>query len=158
MKETVIDVLMYLFESYMDDEIELDPDRQALQVKLLEAGFPHMEIEKAFEWLEELSGLRETQASPLPAPQAIRLYHASETQKLDAECQGFLLFLEQAGVLMPASRELVIDRVMALDAESIDLEQLKWVILMVLFNLPGEEAAYNWFEDMVFEDAPVYLH
>jgi Smg protein len=68
------------------------------------------------------------------------------------------MFLEQTGVLTPASRELVIDRVMALDDEHLDLEQLKWIILMVLFNLPGEEAAYTWLEGMVMEDSSRYLH
>ena len=39
-----------------------------------------------------------------------------------------------------------------------DLEQLKWIILMVLFNQPGQEAAYAWMEDLVFEDTPGRLH
>lgn len=161
MKETVFDVLMYLFESYMDEDEELILGREMLHAQLLDAGFPRGEIEKAFDWLEGLTdgGAPQTAA---PAPQALRIYSDTESARLSAECRGFLLFLEQSGVLTPASRELVIDRVMALDTEAtdgeIDLEQLKWVILMVLFNLPGEEAAYNWFEEMLFEDRPYYLH
>jgi len=62
------------------------------------------------------------------------------------------------GVLNPASRELVIDRAMALENEDFDIEQLKWVILMVMFNQPGEEAAYAWVEDMVFENTASCLH
>ena len=49
------------------------------------------------------------------------------------------------------SRELVIDRVMALEDEEIDLDQLKWVVLMVLFNQPGRESAYAWMEDLVID-------
>ena len=52
----------------------------------------------------------------------------------------------------PIRRELVIDRVMALESEEIDLEQLKWLILLVLFNQPGQEAAFAWMEDLVFEN------
>jgi Smg protein len=62
------------------------------------------------------------------------------------------------GVLSAMSRELVIERIMALDTNIIDLEQLKWIVLMVLFNLPGEETAYLWLEDMVFEATSNYLH
>jgi Smg protein len=62
------------------------------------------------------------------------------------------------GVLNPASRELVIDRAMALENEDFDIEQLKWVVLMVLFNQPGEEAAYAWLEDLVFENMTNCLH
>jgi Smg protein len=158
MKESVIDVLMYLFEAYMDEDQESEPDREALQSKLLEAGFQHNEIERAFDWLEGIQcGRVETDAGA-GAHAAFRLYHDSESQKLDSECRGFIMFLEQTGVLNPASREMVIDRVMALGEEEIGLEQLKWIILMVLFNLPGEEAAYQWMEGLVMEDALSYLH
>jgi Smg protein len=159
MKENVLDVLMYLFENYyMDDETEVDPDRESLHVELLEAGFPHSEINKAFDWLEELARHRET---TLPAPQtgrSIRLFTDRECERLDTECRGFLIFLEQMDILTPASRELVIDRIMALDTEEIDIGELKWVILMVLFNEPGHEAAYAWIEDLVFENLTGSIH
>lgn len=48
----------------------------------------------------------------------------------------------------------MIDRVMALETDEIDLRQLKWIILMVLFNQPGQEDACAWLEDLVFDDAP----
>ena len=159
MKENVLDVLMYLFENYyMDDEAEVGPDRESLHVELLEAGFPHSEINKAFDWLEELARNRET---TLPAPQAgrsIRLFTERECERLDTESRGFLMFLEQMDILTPASRELVIDRVLALDTEEIDINELKWVILMVLFNEPGHEAAYAWIEDLVFEKMTGSIH
>ncbi len=34
-------------------------------------------------------------------------------------------------------RELVLDRAMALDQDELDLDDLKWVVLMVLFNQPA---------------------
>ncbi len=37
------------------------------------------------------------------------------------------------------TREMVIERVLALDTAEFDSEDLKWVILMVLFNIPGCE-------------------
>lgn len=158
MKENVLDVLMYLFENYMYDESDLDPDQETLKVELLEAGFPRTEVNKAFEWLE---GLSAQQQAPVPTQQAgrsIRVFAERETAKLDTECRGFLMFLEQSGILTPANRELVIDRIMALETEEIDLEQLKWVILLVLFNQPGQEAAYAWMEDLVFDHIGGPLH
>ncbi len=158
MKESVIDVLMYLFESYIDGDSEPDSNREELQSILMEAGFPNLEIEKAFDWLEGLASYHERPRLELCTPESIRLYHAKEVLKIDMDCRGFLLFLEQMGVLTGSSRELVIERIMALDTEDIDLEQLKWVVLMVLFNIPGEEAAYRWLEDIVFEPSSSYLH
>jgi len=86
------------------------------------------------------------------------MYTDDECEKLNQEARGFLLFLEQVAVLDQVSREMVIDRVMALETDDIDLDQLKWVVLMVLFNMPGQEAAFAWMEDMVFNEMPVELH
>ncbi|MEQ6340950.1 MAG: DUF494 family protein [Gammaproteobacteria bacterium] len=159
MKENVLDVLMYLFENYLDGELETAPDQEALRKELIEAGFHYGEIDKAFTWLEGMAQMREN-AAPimLTTSHSIRVFTHQETNRLDLECRGFLLFLEQLGVLDPANRELVIDRVMALESEEIDLAQLKWVILMVLFNQPGQEAAFAWMEDLVFDEMPNNLH
>jgi Smg protein len=52
----------------------------------------------------------------------------------------------------------VLDRAMALDQDELDLDDLKWVVLMVLFNQPGSEAAYAWMETQMFVDEPEPLH
>ena len=43
-------------------------------------------------------------------------------------------------------------------AEDIDIEQVKWVVLMVLFNQPGQEANYAWMEDLMFDTEQEYRH
>ena len=81
-----------------------------------------------------------------------------ELDRFDIEAQGFLMFLEQHGVVSAEQRELVIDRAMALDQDDIDLDDLKWVVLMVLFNQPGSEAAFAWMESQIFMDEPEPVH
>ncbi|HFC53383.1 MAG TPA: DUF494 domain-containing protein [Gammaproteobacteria bacterium] len=158
MKESVLDVLMYLFENYIYDDVEIGPDEEALRTELSAAGFRNVEIDKALGWLEGLANLQENLSAAPLCSHSIRLYTEAECEKLDREARGFLLFLEQVAVLDQVSREMVIDRIMALEADEIDLDQLKWVVLMVLFNMPGQEAAFAWMEDMVFNDMPVSLH
>ncbi|MDX1607406.1 MAG: DUF494 domain-containing protein [Candidatus Competibacterales bacterium] len=153
MKENVLDVLMYLFQNYMNDEIDNEPNRDTVQNELLEAGFPSHEINQAFDWLEGLVELQDKPLALVNGDRSFRIYTELEQRKLDAESQGYLLFLEQTGVLDSQTRELVIERVMALEAEELDLHQLKWIILMVLFNQPGQEEAYAWMEDLMFDDA-----
>lgn len=155
MKENVFDVLIYLFENYMDGEVDLAPDPDVIRTELLEAGFPQPEINKAFEWLESLTERHTIKAVSSPA---FRIFSGQEMAKLDAECRGLLLFLEQSGILTPESRELVIDRVMAFNEESISLENLKWIVLMVLFSQPDEEIAFARMENLVYESLPTYLH
>ena len=47
MKETVLDVLMYLFESYVDSQDDPEPNRHELKRELGRAGFHDPEIERA---------------------------------------------------------------------------------------------------------------
>jgi Smg protein len=152
---------MYLFENYMDEGTEFQPDQEALTYELTQAGFRRGEIRKAFSWLDGLSFLREHNTDrPRAAGSAaaIRHYTSKEQEKLDEECRGYLHFMEASGVIDPATREVVIDRLMALESDEIALEQLKWVMLLVLFNQPGQEYAYHMLEDMVFDEMQGHLH
>ena len=86
------------------------------------------------------------------------MFGALEQARLDTDCRGFLVHLENVGILSPVQRELVIDRLMALEGDEIDLEKLKWVVLMVLFSQPGQETAFSRMEDLVFEERPGAVH
>lgn len=159
MKQTVIDILIYLFEHYIDDDLELEADQDRLKSELREAGFDAGQVAKAFDWLQELAANRASaDGLPTAAFTSMRIYTFDEERKLNAECRGFMYFLEQTGVLDGISRELVIDRVLALESDELDISQLKWIILMVLFNQPGQEQAFVWMEDLVMDDLYRNLH
>jgi Smg protein len=160
MKENVLDVLMYLFENYMEEGPEFNPDQEALTRELTKAGFARREITKAFSWLEDLTTVRAHPArlARHGADGSIRHYAPVELKKLGEECRGFLQFMESNGVLDAVTRELIIDRIMALEVEEISLDELKWVMLMVLFNRPGQESAYHLLEDLVFDEMQGHLH
>lgn len=155
MKETLLDVLMYLFENYHDGEFSDADNQQTLRVELAAAGFPEEEVNHAFAWLDGLA-----QQSNLPVlanrTDALRIYAPAEQDKLSAECRGFLLYLQQLGIINAGSRELIIERLLALSDE-IDLERVKWVCLLVLINQPGEEEAAIHLEDMVYYQGE-FLH
>ncbi|WP_323636511.1 DUF494 family protein [Pectobacterium polaris] len=150
----MFDVLMYLFESYIHNETEMRVDQDTLTDDLTRAGFHRNDIYSALSWLEKLADIQEGQTVPLHLandPLAMRIYTQDEALRLDAECRGFLLFLEQIQVLNLETREMIIERVMALETQEFGLEDLKWVILMVLFNVPGCENAYQQMEELLFE-------
>jgi Smg protein len=158
MKENVFDVLIYLFENYMDSEAEMPANWESLQEELLEAGFHQGEVDKAFDWLQGLANQSSAMDPAVCANRSQRVFTTQEEKRLDIECRGFLLSLEQSGILTQFTRELVIERVMALDADEIALEELKWVVLMVLFNQPGQEEAFALMENLVYGNQPMYLH
>jgi Smg protein len=151
MKENVLDLLMYLFENYIYEEPESTPDRESLTASLEEAGFSNVEIERAFAWLDGLAEQRQLPEMGHHSDHPIRVFSPEECQRLDVDARGFILYLENAGVLDAVRREQVLDRLAALDSDEIDIEDVKWVVLMVLFNQPGQEANYAWMEDLMFD-------
>lgn len=159
MFEDMVDVLIYLYENYMDGETPPPADQNELKEELSQAGFSANEIEKALIWLDELaetvSGNPDEGSN---TPHALRVYTDRECRQLDTETRGLLMFLEQNSILDPTSRELVIDRALALDTNALTVEELKWIVLLVLMNRPGKEAAFTQMEDMVYNTAPALLH
>lgn len=155
MKESVLDVLVYLFESYAEYHDEPEPNRNELKLELGRAGFKDHEIDHALDWLDELSA---TSNVGVPHDTAFRVFDAAEQERLEATARGYLLKLEQIGILKPIQREIVIDRLLALDSEEIDVEQTKWVAMMVLFSQPDQQEAFAQMEDLVYADDSAWVH
>lgn len=157
----MFDILMYLFENYIHSEAEIMVDHDVLTDELSRAGFHQDEIYKALSWLEKLAALQNTDAYPYltrRTGRSVRIYTDEEMQILDVSSRGFLMFLEQINVLDFTTREMVMDRVMELDSTNVTLDDLKWVVLMVLFNVPGHEKAYSQMEDLIFDEQEGPLH
>lgn len=161
MKENVLDVLLFLFEHYMDEDTELNPDQKELSEELTQAGFAAEDINKAFSWLDGLSHLQDSQLEQQDQDQtrkSTRIFSEQEKKKFSKESIGFLIFLDNIVAFDSNIREMIIDRAMALEAPEIDLEDLKWVMLLVLFNQPGQEAAFAWVEDVVLQESLSSIH
>jgi Smg protein len=145
----MFEVLVFVYENYWRGDACPEPEQ--LSRKLSAHGFEADEIRAALQWLDELSAA--TQGLPLergieasevtigrrapadsvraPSPDAMRIYSAAEQDHLGAECLGFIHFLEAAGVLSGALREIVIERAMATSEQPMALDELKIILLMV---------------------------
>jgi len=154
MKQNVVDVLMYLFENIITDENPVLPENEHMFDRLEDLGFPQHDILLAFDWLEDLAEIHtkllSTESTLVINTRSVRIYSDLERLLLDQDCINFLLHLEQNQVISPVSREVILDRVIALDVE-LELEQLKWIIMIVLYSQPGEENAYAWMENLIFD-------
>jgi Smg protein len=157
MKDSVLDILIHLFENFLVAEDDSTPDRESLMLELEQAGYPEADIERALIWLESLASDPDRVLSEGTA-RAVRVFSGQEQVRLDTDVRGYLLHLENLGILSAAQREVVIDRLLALEADDIDIEQLKWVVLMVLFSQPGQETAYQRMEDLVFDERRDAMH
>ena len=127
------DILVFLFENCQQAELAYDSDRVAK--KLSAAGFEDSDISEAMHWLDGVLHAPQGVREALPDLRAsFRAYAPRELAKLDAQCRGFLMTLEHSGILNAETRELVIERALAASGDALSLEQLKLVVLMVLWN------------------------
>jgi Smg protein len=148
MTGSVLDILIYVFDRYMLDEVPEVPEREDLARHLEGAGFGPKNVERALDWLADLACVRDAMPLAGSGP-AVRVFSDGELSRLSTECRGFLFTLERLGILAPQQREVVIERMLALDSDELDTEQLKWVVLMVLSSQPDQQQAFARLEDLV---------
>ena len=126
----MIDVLVFLFENYHD--FSSHPKADDLARKLCVAGFERGEISLALDWL---AGLKNSPTSEFSCDvRSRRVYATREQQKLGVECLSFIIFLESAGLITPALRELIVERGMILEDDPVPLSKFKIIVLMVLWS------------------------
>ena len=131
----MIDILVYLFENYLPDAY---PEPDVLARKLSAAGFEEEEITEALSWLDGLERNETVVVKVRDQGLGARIYHEDEQTRLPVECRGCIEFLEQAGTLDPALREVVIERALALSDNLVPLPKLKVIVLVVLWRRQQE--------------------
>jgi len=155
MKTEVLDILMYLFETYLDDEQSDIPNEGNIRNELAKIGFQDEKVTKAFDWLDDLAILKDNFNNIEQLEKnSFRLFSAMEIEKFDLEARGVLLDLVDLSVITPTQREVIIDKALALDITHINQEHMKWVVLMVLFNLPDSAGSFTWIQDLLYEETP----
>ena len=129
----MFDILVFVFENCRQADVSHDPERVAR--RLSAAGFDDTEISAALSWLAGVVRAPQRSLAPLPeSGTAFRAFAPKELARLDADCRGFLLFLERSGILSPTSREHVIERALATAGDTLSLDQIKLIVLMVLWS------------------------
>ena len=141
----MFEVLVFVYENYWRGDA--CPELHQLGRKLSAHGFDADEIQEALAWLDGLTTaaqsitLQQESTPPVPeSPGSMRVYSVAEQDHLGAQCLGFISFLESAGVLPPALREIVLDRAMAAGAP-VSLDDLKIIVLMVYWSMGQEPDA-----------------
>ncbi|QCI16716.1 DUF494 family protein [Buchnera aphidicola (Aphis craccivora)] len=157
----MFEILIYLFETYVHSESEMSIDYESLTNDLSDIGFQRKDIYNALRWLKNLSCYKKNNLSSISLASnqiSTRIYNQEELFKLNSDCRGFILFLEQLEILTFDTREMIIERIMALEINELNLEDLKWIILIVLFNAPGCEIVYKKLENLLFNFTTETIH
>jgi Smg protein len=155
----MFDILVYLYETYYRPDA--CPEPAALARKLSAVGFDDIEISEALDWLNGLTELAGSDSAAIEST-GTRFYVAEEVDTLGSAAIGFVQWLELAGLLTAAQREIVIERALALDESPVTLGKLKIIVLMLLWS-QGKEPDALMFDDLFGSDdedeaAPRLLH
>ena len=149
MKENVLEVLMFLYDHYLC-EGAFQADERAMASELQQAGFDLGDITQAFDWLGELAGM---QAKKLGlreiSPHSARILNSEEQNKLDIECRSFMEQLEAMGMLDPRTREIILDRAMAIPVDRLSLTAFKKIVGFVLLHHPRYDEMLAWIDTLI---------
>lgn len=146
-----------MFENYLSSKNYIDYNNISLELEA--AGFDNEDIEDAFDWLSQLKAMSDSSPSSVETfdNKNLRIFTDKECKKISADGLGFILFLEQAKVLTPAEREIIIDRTMALNQNIITIDEVRWVVMMALWN-NGKENDYLFVEDALYRNDNLLIH
>lgn len=134
MRESVIDVLFYLFDDLLPGYDRPETDLHEMARWLGEAGFSGEDVDRAMQWFYELSLLVGSVLQPLASSEAVRIFSPEECRLLDGEARDYLQGLLRCGALDHALLEKVVERLMALE-EKLDMTAVRWVTALVVLNV-----------------------
>ena len=156
MNGTVLDILIYVFDRYMFDEAPR-AQREAWPAPR-SAGFgPAMSNVRWTGWptcrraRPRPDVCRPGQHEGAPRRSVSLRFTRPWNSRVSPRTAAAAAVAGQAEILRPTQRELVIDRLLALESEDLNLEQVRWIVLMVLSSQPGQEQACARMETLVFD-------
>ena len=152
----MFEVLVFMFENYIAHHTL--PDNEIMTQELSAAGFEQPDIVGAVDWFREMKTmLIEPTAEYAHQHTSMRLLADCELKKISLESLSFVLFLQQASVINDVERDLILDRAMALKQEHINIEEMRWITMIALWNV-GREKDYLFVEDALFNPRGLTLH
>ncbi len=153
----MFDLLIYMFENYLSSKNNLDFANMTLELEA--AGFNNKDIEIALDWFSELKEMstKIPESHSLKLNNKLRIFTEKEKEKISFDSLGFVLFLEQAKILNSIEREIIIDRAMALNQNIINIDEVRWIVMMTLWT-NDKENDYLFVEDALYQTQQSVLH
>ena len=157
-KEDFLDILLYLFEYYSEDPVRESDTSFVIRDHLIDAGFQDAAIDHAMDWVEIFKDPKEGMILHTPSTSSVRILSHDEKNLLDVECQNYISRLEKFGLLTPEKRELLIDKLTSIGFEPMDLEVVKALSILMLFQEPSVEVRLHAYENEEIIDSPKTLN
>lgn len=137
-ENNLLEVLECIFRHSSELEPGMPFNKKKFLFKLEQYGFSKAALEHAFSWLKDLVKQQLYFEAKLVHCDAVRLFTQYETSKINTNCRNTILTLEKIGILDVKSREIVIQQLLQINKKNVDLDELKWVVFIVLLSNPDQ--------------------
>ena len=137
MKEAFLDVLLYLFEYYSEEPSLSKSNETQIRNELALAGFKQDVIEHAMDWVGVFNKSPNKIDIEKPKKHSVRILSDNEKSSINEECQNYIAKLERFGLLPPLKREVLIDKLTSIGFEPLDIEVVKALSILMLFQEPN---------------------
>jgi Smg protein len=158
LKEDFLDVLLYLFEYYSEDPVRETGSNTEIKKHLMGAGFEDDVINQAMDWVSIFKSPADSAEITIPQSLSVRIFSNEEKSLLDNECQNYIIRLEKFGLLTPQKRELLIDKLTSIGFEPMDIEVVKALSILMLFQEPSVEVRLHAYDGEDAFDKPKTLN
>ncbi len=152
----VFEVLIHFFTQMENGFFSTQQQDQFLS-DLTQLGIALDKLQGALDAPQTMASINPLDNDHLQSSTGIRVYTEAECFRLHKKCRGFLLSLEQQGILTPFLREIVIAQLLKLPHEIITPQQIKWVTLSVLFSQTKQVSTINM-ERLLLHETPEQKH
>ncbi len=132
MKERVVEILVYLMS-----EIEANKRLSEIDVDgLKQRGYTQSEISIALSWLYENIPMQDGYVvhQGKASHGSRRLLHDAERMMMTTEAQGYLMQLNELGLLDNREMETIIERAMVSGFEQFTIYEMREIVAAVLFS------------------------
>ena len=129
---TILDVLIYLLENYSGIDVPIS--EMTIKDELSAAGFGVEDIVRAFGWIDSLTTMDETRSEALrhSNENSIRVFTEDEKTQLGLPVLNYLTELRSMGAVDSIDLEILLEKLMAVDIDAMNFDQLKRIILLFL--------------------------
>lgn len=147
----MLEILVYIFENYMEYDTNLRIPEEEVTTSLRGEGYFSRDIQQALAWLTTLNNPASTPFRP-EHTFVMRHYSINEKCCFGKKGLAFLSYLQRTNIIDAATREVIIERAMALWRSQMPLRYLKWVTLIVLFSRNADRKNMLWMQDLILHD------
>ncbi|MDO8953766.1 MAG: DUF494 family protein [Gammaproteobacteria bacterium] len=153
MKAAIFELLIQLFEAMGTNK---QPDAEYFQhcvETLKSAGLSRHDLDYALSWLNKFSHSTDHKLPEIH--KAVRIFSSQECRKINISGRSFLLQLLQFGAINVQTMEQVLDCAMELEVTEINLNQLKWIVVMLASAEYKNQAYAEWLDYTIWQaDSP----